>query len=792
MRIQIMKNKYYGMLSLLLIVTLVFTSLGLPFDNKAEASSGSGFNPTVVRGFNTSAFTGLKRAKEVFGANVFRLQLTPRVEAVRSGVSITVAWQRQLDNMEGALQEAARQGMYVIVDLHEPPIADPSLKTNTDAYWDNDANRQMLVDCWTEIAQRFEPYRNNIWGYDLLNEPFNKSELPLGNEKWPIWAQDIVDAIRVYDQDTPIIYEASPGALPRGFVENKWIDAGPGYPVKYQGDFPLLDDDKVIYSVHMYNPFAYSHQGLTTVNTAPVSTDWPDKITYPGMIGTSYWDKNKLIQDLKDVRDFQLKYNVPIYVGEFSAIRWAPGAAAYTRDLIELFEEYGWSWTYHAYSEWHGWDVEYNEVMTSDLNRDSAIATEPTDRELVLKAYFNRNEFLPPNGEPAPPVNLVMNGTFEKDTDNDGLADRWGKDSNVIVSLVNMNGSQAQKIKTLSNQRGIDQAYFKVSDQNRYRLSAKIRVISGKIIFQHKDYTNNTVFLGNGPVVTGLTNTGGEFVTKSLEFVPAPGVARMSTGFWTELPSEFIVDDVELIDLGPAVPVNRPKTVVDIVYPGHLEFAATAYDGASIARTEYRIVGQSGGYTTVPSGGLTLSPPGNYIVAYRSVDTSGNTERAKSLLVDAKAPEITVTGIVYDTLSNSGDMTPIITVKDDLSGVDNSKTTLSLDGQIMQQGTTIPLYSLSLGTHTLVITATDLAGNTGSHTVTFRISTSISSLKELITRFVQEGFIDNDGIANSLHEKLDQNHLGSFVNEVQAQSGKHISSEAAAFLLRDAQHLLNN
>jgi hypothetical protein len=45
--------------------------------------------------------------------------------------------------------------------------------------------------------------------------------------------------------------------------------------------------------------------------------------------------------------------------GEFSVIRWAPGAVNYLRDCIELFEQCGWDWTYHAYREWDGWSVEH-------------------------------------------------------------------------------------------------------------------------------------------------------------------------------------------------------------------------------------------------------------------------------------------------------------------------------------------------------------------------------------------------------------------------------------------------
>ena len=26
---------------------------------------------------------------------------------------------------------------------------------------------------------------------------------------------------------------------------------------------------------------------------------------------------------------------------------------------IEIFEEYGWDWTYHAFREWNGWSLEH-------------------------------------------------------------------------------------------------------------------------------------------------------------------------------------------------------------------------------------------------------------------------------------------------------------------------------------------------------------------------------------------------------------------------------------------------
>ncbi|WP_156157869.1 hypothetical protein [Gordoniibacillus kamchatkensis] len=45
------------------------------------------------------------------------------------------------------------------------------------------------------------------------------------------------------------------------------------------------------------------------------------------------------------------------------------------------------------------------------------------------------------------------------------------------------------------------------------------------------------------------------------------------------------------------------------------------------------------------------------------------------------------------------------------------------------------------------------------------------------------------GIASSLTQKLVDGDLNSFVHEVQAQSGKHVNSDAARYLLRNAQAL---
>jgi hypothetical protein len=262
------------------------------------------------------------------------------------------------------------------------------------------------------------------------------------------------------------------------------------------------------------------------------------------------------------------------------------------------------------------------------------------------------------------------------------------------------------------------------------------------------------------------------------------------------------------------VTVNIDKTApvttaaVDPVAPdgsnGWYNHAVTVsfrvYDNLSgVAKTEYNL--DAGNTWQAYTDPVTITEDGKYTVSYRSTDIAGNVETDKSIRFDQDmtAPTITITGLVYGSYDDSTDITPMIALDDNLSGIDGSKTTVTLDTYGIQQGKTIPLYVLPLGSHSYTVTSTDLAGNTSSQTMTFQTTASIASMKDLVTRFAninpidnQYVWIDNMGIAKSLQSKLNANDLASLVNEVTAQRGKHISDQAADYLLRDAEYLLNN
>ncbi|WEG12421.1 pectate lyase [Pullulanibacillus sp. KACC 23026] len=65
------------------------------------------------------------------------------------------------------------------------------------------------------------------------------------------------------------------------------------------------------------------------------------------------------------------------------------------------------------------------------------------------------------------------------------------------------------------------------------------------------------------------------------------------------------------------------------------------------------------------------------------------------------------------------------------------------------------------------------------------------SLQQLVSVYTQYGNIDNAGIENSLNKKLQNHDLHAFLNELTAQSGKHIDKDTTRVLTIEAQAIMN-
>lgn len=303
-----------------------------------------------------------------WGVNLVRYQIVDGCPDVTDIDGYRQWFSRALDHLESLMPLLEQHGIQVIVDMHhviggrcrgkvdgEGNPLDPSHFQ----IMENDRYRDAFIGIWQQTARRFKGNRL-IYAYDLCNEPIQH-----GRARHSFWQVQYAAAraIREIDPEVPVMVEGNHMANPVFFE---------------MAPMPL---DNIIYSIHMYAPGEYTHQGVSDLSY--VKTFYSSRYDYRD----AGWDRARLAQSMAAVRRFERQYGARIQVGEFSVAVWAPGGAAYLDDLVSIFEEYGWDWTYHAFREWEGWSLEH-EGTPDAITRAAA----PTDRLKVMLKYFSRNK----------------------------------------------------------------------------------------------------------------------------------------------------------------------------------------------------------------------------------------------------------------------------------------------------------------------------------------------------------------------------------------------------------------
>jgi endoglucanase len=277
------------------------------------------------------------------------------------------AWlNREMKRLDDTLPVLRKYGIRVVIAMFGAPGGGQSWEGS--AMFDNLACQQKFIKIWKTLARHYKGVKG-VFGYDLANEPMDA--LGLDNVGWDAVPGDVYNwweladkaarAIREIDPETPIIMEPSPGGIPYAF----------------HGAIPL-NVPNVVYSLHMYMPYQFTHQRAFPF--------FDKTFRYPGFeVLGEIWDRDRVRAMLQNVVDFQQKWGARIYVGEFSAARWAPGACNYLKDITDVFEANGWDWTYHAFRESDFWNVELSEDKDHPVQK-------VTDRQKLLRQLFSKNE----------------------------------------------------------------------------------------------------------------------------------------------------------------------------------------------------------------------------------------------------------------------------------------------------------------------------------------------------------------------------------------------------------------
>lgn len=221
-----------------------------------------------------------------------------------------------LQRIETVVDEALKNGLHIIINMHH----------HQELFDNPTANKARFLAQWKQIAEHFQSYSDSLV-FELLNEPNT-------NLTAELWNDFLADALKVVRQSNPdrvvLIGSAEWGGI--GGID-KLI---------------LPDDEHLIFTVHYYNPFNFTHQGA----------DWSE-----GMVDVTdvLWqdteaERQSIHQDFARVKRFGEENNVPIHVGEFGAYNKADldSRVRWTTYLARWMEEQGFSWAYWEFSAGFG------------------------------------------------------------------------------------------------------------------------------------------------------------------------------------------------------------------------------------------------------------------------------------------------------------------------------------------------------------------------------------------------------------------------------------------------------
>lgn len=237
---------------------------------------------------------------------------------------------------------ALENDLNAIIDLHHVEF-DGSVK---DA-----ATTERIVWLWSEIAKRYKDTNPEKVFFELRNEPHDISA-----EDWRIQATQIIKTVRAIAPKHTLIVGFHDWNSRKALVESK----------------PFTDEN-IIYTFHYYDPFIFTHQGATWAGEGlpelrGVEFPYSKKIKVPKTAKGKWVEQNiktykqdsdadKMFADLKAAKDWSVKNNVPIFMGEFGSFSNYATEESRCRHAKVIYTALG---KLDIPSAWWEWDGSFN------------------------------------------------------------------------------------------------------------------------------------------------------------------------------------------------------------------------------------------------------------------------------------------------------------------------------------------------------------------------------------------------------------------------------------------------
>lgn len=249
--------------------------------------------------------------------------------ALTADARLDEAFARRVDQVVDAL---LARGVYVIINMHHyNQLSGTALHPNEKEV-DPAVMEARLVNMWRQIAQRYQDRSPRLL-FELLNEPHGR----LNGDAWNALAPKVLAAVRATNPSRTVLI--GPG---------EWNSV---YELK---KLRLPPDRNVIVSIHNYDPFNFTHQGV-------------EHLAKPFPLGTTCCDatQRKAITDALDTaRSWSAANGYPLHLGEFGTYEKVdmPSRVAYTRFVRDEAERRGIPWTFWEFaSEFGVWSPKTGE-----------------------------------------------------------------------------------------------------------------------------------------------------------------------------------------------------------------------------------------------------------------------------------------------------------------------------------------------------------------------------------------------------------------------------------------------
>jgi endoglucanase len=225
--------------------------------------------------------------------------------------------------VDRAVDALLAKGLYVILDMHHYTQLSGDPMHPQEKPVDPAVAEVRLVNLWRQIALRYKDRSPKLL-FELLNEPHGR----LTGEAWNTLAPRVLAAVRASNPSRTVVI--GPG---------EWNSIG---------ELPKLRlprDRNIIVSIHNYDPFNFTHQGVEYLPHFPVG---------PTCCNAA---QRKMVTDALDAAvKWSRENGYPLHLGEFGAYEAGDmqSRATYTRLVRDEAERRNIGWAYWEFASSFG------------------------------------------------------------------------------------------------------------------------------------------------------------------------------------------------------------------------------------------------------------------------------------------------------------------------------------------------------------------------------------------------------------------------------------------------------